>query len=105
MECKKTCRRRADSQILYTCIHHHLRSIRHAFVAASLFAERLATIGTNLNLIADNSATFGDSPYHLAIFRVSPYALRMDVRVLKEGFDKFGSTSPSLKRLDKMASR
>ncbi|KIR64045.1 50S small subunit ribosomal protein L33-b [Cryptococcus bacillisporus CA1873] len=52
-------------------------------------------IGTNLNLIADSGATFGDSAYHLAIFRVSPYALRVD----------FGSTSPSLKRLDKMASR
>ncbi|EAL19965.1 hypothetical protein CNBF2920 [Cryptococcus deneoformans B-3501A] len=73
--------------------------------AASPLSGCIAAIGPGDCLIADQSATFGDSGYHITILRVSPYALRVDVRVLKEGFDKFGSTSPSLKRLDKMASR
>lgn len=73
--------------------------------AASLPSGGIDTIGLDRILIADQSVTFGDSINHITILRVSPYALRVDVRVLKEGFDKFGSTSPSLKRLDKMASR
>lgn len=74
-------------QINSVRVHSSSSSVNHAFVAALLFAARLAMIGTNPNLIADSSATFGDFPYHLAIFRVSPYVLKVDVRVLKEGFD------------------
>lgn len=73
--------------------------------AASPLSGCIVAIGPGDCLIADQSATFGNSGYHITILRVSPYALRVDVRVLKEGFDKFGSTSASLKRLDKMASR
>lgn len=64
-----------ESRQLNSVRMHPSSSVNHAFVAASLFVERLAMIGTNVNLIADSRATFGDSTYHLAIFRVSPYAL------------------------------